>query len=233
MNFLENLSATWAKFVTPVNVTFMLKAACISVGIAVAALFFGTILGVLGAAGRISRNKVIRGLASVYVEVIRGTPMMLQILFFYLGVPSIVRAVTGSPWNPSVYLIGVVAMSINSGAYSTELIRSAIQAVDQGQWEASETLGLSYGKMMRFIILPQAFKRIIPPLVSEFITLIKDSSLLSTIGVVELLQSAKTLGANYYSYVTPLLMASVVYLTLTLTISRFSRKLEERMALSD
>ena len=223
MSFLDSLAATLQKFVTPVNVTFMLKAAGISVAIAVAALFFGTVLGVLGAAGRISKNKLVHGLATLYVEVIRGTPMMLQILFFYLGVPAIVRAVTGSPWNPSVYLIGIVAMSINSGAYSTELIRSAIQAVDQGQWEASETLGLSYGKMMR----------IIPPLVSEFITLIKDSSLLSTIGVVELLQSAKTLGANYYNYVVPLLMASVVYLTLTLTISRFSQKLEERMALSD
>lgn len=233
MSFLDSLAATLQKFVTPVNVTFMLKAAGISVAIAVAALFFGTVLGVLGAAGRISKNKLVHGLATLYVEVIRGTPMMLQILFFYLGVPAIVRAVTGSPWNPSVYLIGIVAMSINSGAYSTELIRSAIQAVDQGQWEASETLGLSYGKMMRFIILPQAFKRIIPPLVSEFITLIKDSSLLSTIGVVELLQSAKTLGANYYNYVVPLLMASVVYLILTLTISRFSQKLEERMALSD
>ena len=233
MSFLDSLAATLQKFVTPVNVTFMLKAAGISVAIAVAALFFGTVLGVLGAAGRISKNKLVHGLATLYVEVIRGTPMMLQILFFYLGVPAIVRAVTGSPWNPSVYLIGIVAMSINSGAYSTELIRSAIQAVDQGQWEASETLGLSYGKMMRFIILPQAFKRIIPPLVSEFITLIKDSSLLSTIGVVALLQSAKTLGATYYNSVVPLLMASVVYLTLTLTISRFSQKLEERMALSD
>lgn len=152
---------------------------------------------------------------------------------FDLGVPSIVRSITGNPFNPSVYLIGVVALSINSGAYTTELIRSAIQAVDAGQWEASRTLGLGYRQMMRFIILPQAFKRIIPPLVSEFITLIKDSSLLSTIGVVELLQSAKTIGTYTYNYVPPLLMASVVYLALTLTISRFSSKLEERMALSD
>lgn len=109
------------------------------------------------------------------------------------------RSITGNPFNPSVYLIGVVALSINSGAYTTELIRSAIQAVDAGQWEASRTLGLGYRQMMRFIILPQAFKRIIPPLVSEFITLIKDSSLLSTIGVVELLQSAKTIGTYTYN----------------------------------
>ena len=217
------------KYLTPDNITFMLQAAVVSVVIAALALTFGLCLGILGAAGRISKNKVAHGIATFYVETIRGTPMMLQILFFYLGVPSIVRSITGNPFNPSVYLIGVVALSINS----TELIRSAIQAVDAGQWEASRTLGLGYRQMMRFIILPQAFKRIIPPLVSEFITLIKDSSLLSTIGVVELLQSAKTIGTYTYNYVPPLLMASVVYLALTLTISRFSSKLEERMALSD
>lgn len=218
---------------TAENLLFMLRSAGLSLVIASISLVFGTVLGIIGAAGRISRNKVLRGIATVYVEVIRGTPMLLQILFFYLGIPSLMRAITGTPINPSVYVIGVVAISINSGAYSTELIRSAIQAVDKGQWEASKSLGLSYGKMMRFVILPQAFKRIIPPLVSEFITLIKDSSLLSTIGVVELLQSAKVLGANYYDYVSPLLVASVFYLTMTLTISFFSKKLERKMALSD
>ena len=221
------------KYLTAENITFLLRSAGISIGIAAAALVCGLVLGVLGAAGRISRNKITHGIATVYVEVIRGTPMMLQILFFYLGVPSIVRAITGEPFNPSVYVIGVVALAINSGAYTSELIRSAIQAVDKGQWEASETLGLGYIQMMRYIILPQAFKRIIPPMVSEFITLIKDSSLLSTIGVVELLQAAKTIGTRTYNYVPPLLMASVIYLALTLTISRFSKRLEERMALSD
>lgn len=221
------------KIVTAENLIFMLKAAGLSVVIATASLLLGTILGVLGAAAKISKSKLLRGIATVYVEVIRGTPMMLQILFFYLGVPAIMRAITGTPINPSVYLIGIVAISINSGAYSTELIRSAIQAVDRGQWEASKSLGLSYGKMMRYIILPQAFKRIVPPLVSEFITLIKDSSLLSTIGVVELLQSAKVLGARFYNYVIPLLLASVVYLAMTLTISHFSKRLERRLAESD
>lgn len=218
---------------TAENLLFMLRSAGLSLVIASISLVFGTILGVIGAAGRISRNKFFRGIATVYVEIIRGTPMLLQILFFYLGIPSLMRAITGTPINPSVYVIGVVAISINSGAYSTELIRSAIQAVDKGQWEASKSLGLSYGKMMRFIILPQAFKRIIPPLVSEFITLIKDSSLLSTIGVVELLQSAKVLGANNYDFATPLMVASVFYLVMTLTISFFSKKLERKMALSD
>ena len=145
------------KYLTAENITFLLRSAGISIGIAAAALVCGLVLGVLGAAGRISRNKITHGIATVYVEVIRGTPMMLQILFFYLGVPSIVRAITGEPFNPSVYVIGVV----------------------------------------------------------------------------ELLQAAKTIGTRTYNYVPPLLMASVIYLALTLTISRFSKRLEERMALSD
>ena len=138
------------KYLTPDNITFMLQAAGVSVVIAALALTFGLCLGILGAAGRISKNKVAHGIATFYVETIRGTPMMLQILFFYLGVPSIVRSITGTPFNPSVYLIGVVALSINSGAYTTELIRSAIQAVDAGQWEASRTLGLGYRQMIRY-----------------------------------------------------------------------------------
>ena len=130
------------KYLTMDNILFMLKAAGVSVGIAALALTLGLCLGILGAAGRISKNKLAHGLATFYVENIRGTPMMLQILFFYLGVPSIVRSITGTPFNPSVYLIGIVALSINSGAYTTELIRSAIQAVDNGQWEPHPGPGL-------------------------------------------------------------------------------------------
>ena len=199
------------KYLTPDNITFMLQAAVVSVVIAALALTLGLCLGILGAAGRISKNKVAHGIATFYVETIRGTPMMLQILFFYLGVPSIVRSITGNPFNPSVYLIGVVALSINSGAYTTELIRSAIQAVDAGQWEASRTLGLGYRQMMRFIILPQAFKRIIPPLVSEFITLIKDSSLLLAIGFGELLYQAQQLYAANFRVTETLLIVGVMY----------------------
>ena len=106
-------------------------------------------------------------------------------------------------------------------------------AIDKGQWEASKTLGLSYMQMMRFIILPQAFKQIIPPMVSEYITLIKDSSLASVIGAVELLQSAQIIGAKYYNYLIPLLAVRVVYLIMTSIIAFIAMHLERRMAVSD
>ena len=221
------------KIFTADNLLFMARSAGWSIIIAVCALLAGTVLGILAAAARISKSRILRAISTVYVEFIRGTPMLVQILFWFLGFPVVCKAITGSAVNIDPYAIGIIAMGINSGAYSCELIRSAIMAVDRGQWEAAQALGLSYTGMMRHIILPQAFKRIIPPLVSEFITLIKDSSLLSTIGVVELLQSAKVLGANNYDFATPLMVASVFYLVMTLTISFFSKKLERKMALSD
>ena len=114
-----------------------------------------------------------------------------------------------------------------------ELIRSGIQGVDKGQWEACETLGISYGTMMKEIILPQAFKQIVPPMVSEFIMLIKDSSLISNIGALELLYAAQVLGKKYYDYLDPLIIAAVMYLTLTILVSWLSKKLERRLAVSD
>ena len=124
-------------------------------------------------------------------------------------------------------------MSINSGAYTTELIRSGINGVDKGQWEACETLGLSTTQTMKLVILPQAFKRIVPPLISEFITLIKDSSLISTIGAVELLKSAQILGTQYFDAVSAYCIAAIFYLIMTLSISYLGRYIEGKLAVSD
>ena len=126
-----------------------------------------------------------------------------------------------------------MAVAINSGAYMTELIRAAIQSIDKGQWEAAQTIGLTHGQCMKEIILPQTFKRILPPFINEFIVLIKDSSLLSTIGAVELLKAAQTLGGRYYNYLLPLLISTVMYLFMTLIISAIARKIERRLAESD
>ena len=105
----------------------------------------------------------------------------------------------------------MIALSINSGAYQTELLRSGINGVDKGQWEACETLRLSSWKTMKHVILPQAFKRVVPPLISEFITLIKDSSLISCIGAVELLKGAQVIGAEYYDVMSPYMLAAIFY----------------------
>ena len=180
------------------NLIYLFKGAMVSLSMAGLSLFIGLIFGILGASAKISKNRLLRILGNIYVEVIRGTPMLLQIMLIFNVVPIIVTQITGEVFRMNYFLIGVVAMSINSGAYTTELIRSGINGIDKGQWEACETLGLSRWQTMRLVILPQAFKRIVPPLISEFITLIKDSSLVSIIGLVELLNSAKVLGNKYY-----------------------------------
>lgn len=215
------------------DILFMLRCVRLSLSIAAFCLVAGTVLGTIGAAGKLSKNKVLNWIATIYVEVFRGTPMMMQITFAFLALPAVVRAITGTPVRFDPIITGAVAISLNSGAYSSELIRSGILGVDKGQWEAADALGMSYRQKMFKIILPQAFKRIVPPLVSEFITLIKDTSLLSSIGVVELMKSATTLGAHYYNYLAPLTVASGIYLTLTVTISFFARRLERRLAESD
>ena len=124
-------------------------------------------------------------------------------------------------------------MSINSGAYSTELIRSGINGVDKGQWEACETLGLTHLQTMKLVILPQAFKRIVPPMISEFITLIKDSSLISCIGAVELLKGSQVIGAEYFDVMSPYCLAAIFYLIMTISISYLGRYVEGKLAESD
>lgn len=212
---------------------YLLKGAALSVMIAAIAVAMGVVLGTLGAAGRLSRNKLFNGIATVYVELLRGTPMMMQITFAFLALPALITKIVGHPIRFNPLITGIIAIGLNSGAYTTELIRSGINSIDKGQFEAADTLGLSYKQKMIKIILPQAFKVILPPLVSEFITLIKDSSLLSTIGVVELMKSATTVGANYYAYLPPLTVASGIYLVLNLIISYGSKLLERRLSASD
>ena len=218
---------------TSENLIFLLKGAGLSLAMAVLSLLIGLVLGTLGASAKISKNRILRCIGNVYVEIIRGTPMLLQILILFAVVPLIYMEITGERLVLNVFLIGVIAMGINSGAYVTELIRSGINGVDKGQWEACETLGLTRGQTMKLVILPQAFKRIVPPLVSEFVTLIKDSSLVSTIGVVELLKSAQVLGGNYADLMSPLIIAGVMYLIMTLSIAYLARHLERRLAESD
>ncbi len=225
--------AAFDQVFTQENLLYLGEGALVSLGLATLSLFFGLVLGVIGASAKRSRFFLLRMLGNVYVEVIRGTPMLLQILMLFSVIPSIYTAITGEVLRINLFLIGVIALSINSGAYSTELIRSGINGVDKGQWEACDTLGLSSFQTMKLVVLPQAFKIIIPPVISEFITLIKDSSLISTIGAVELLKSAQVIGAEYYEVMSPYCLAAVFYLVMTISISYLGKYVERKLAESD
>lgn len=215
------------------NLWFMIKAAGISLFIGTSALILGILIGVLMASFRISKNKFLNIIGRIYVDLIRGTPMLLHIFYLYLGIPSLFLMLTGKPLRLDAHLIAIIAIAINSGAYGCELIRSGINSIDKGQWEAAKTLGLTHRQTMLHIILPQAFRNLIPPFVSEYITLIKDTSLVSTIGIVELLQSAKVIGTTTFDYITPLTIAAVIYLIMTQVIAQFSYYLERRLQADD
>lgn len=225
--------ATIVKIFTPDNIKFMLQGVKISLLVAVLCTIFGTLLGIMIASCKISRSKFLNVIGNIYVELIRGTPMLLQLTFFYLGIPMIYQMITGKYMSVSAIMMGIIAISINSGAYSCELIRGAINSIDRGQWEAGKAIGLNHTQIMRKIILPQSFKRIIPSLANEFITLIKDSSLVSTIGVVDLMKTSTILGAKYYNYFFPMIGAAVIYLILTLITSQFTTRIERKLAESD
>lgn len=230
---MEDLIQTILNIFTPENINFLFEGVKISLLIAVSSLLLGTIIGTVLASFRISKNIVLKAIGRVYVDLIRGTPMLLQLSFLYLGLPMLYQTITGEYLGMDALSVGIIGIGMNSGAYVCELIRGAINSIDKGQWEAGKSLGLTQSQILMKIILPQSFKRIIPPLANEFIVLIKDSSLVSTIGVYDLMQSSKILGGKYYNYFIPMIAVAMVYLVLTLVISHFTMKLEERMAESD
>jgi polar amino acid transport system permease protein len=185
----------------------------------------GTLLGVLGALSKISKNRALNLLASAYVEWIRNTPLLVQIMFIYFGI--------GVFLPLSALLATVLSLSIFSGAYITEIIRAGIQSIHKGQREASLSLGMTEVQAMKLVILPQAFKRILPPLCGQFISLVKDSSLVSVIAVTELTYAAKNVITMTFRAFEVWIAVALFYFVLSYILSRSVRVLEERMARSD
>lgn len=202
---------------------FFLKGTLLTIGLSLAAVFFGTIIGLIIGLGKMNKNKLIASPFICYVGLFRGTPLLVQVLVVHFGVvPSIIGHSNGT-------LAAIVALSLNASAYIAETFRAGIQSIDRGQMEASRSLGMTHIKAMRYIILPQALKRILPPLGNEFISLIKDSSLASTIATPELMYWAQAMNAQYYRVWEPYITSAVIYLLLTLSMSQLLKHLERRM----
>ena len=194
--------------------------------ITIFSVLIGVILGTLLALMRLSKNKVAHGIAVAYIEFIRGTPQMVQILFVYFGVGALIS-------NLSAVVAGIIAIGLNSGAYVAEDIRSGISSIAKGQTEAARSLGLSQNKTYRYVIIPQALKNIWPALGNEFITLLKDSSLVSVIGVTELMYQTELIQTSTYRGVLPLFIAMIIYFIMTFTLSRILNYFEKRMKHND
>lgn len=191
--------------------------------ITIGGLFFGFILGALFGLMKISRNVFFRKLADVYVETIRGTPLIVQVMFLYFGVPMAL----GIRIPPVA--AGIIAISVNSGAYIAEIVRGAVQSINPGQMEAGRSIGLTRLQTMRYVVWPQAFKRMIPPLGNQFIISLKDTSLLVVIGVAELTRVGQEIIAVNFRAFEVWLTVGIAYLMMTLTISKLLRITEARL----
>lgn len=191
--------------------------------------FFSVIVGVgcgtLMALARLSQNKFLSKAAKVYIDIIRGTPLLVQLYLVYFGLATVL--------DLNDFVSGVIAVSVNTTAYIAEIIRSGIQSVDKGQMEAARSMGMPKRMAMRQIILPQAMKNILPAIGNEFATLIKETSIVSLIGIHNLMYSSDTVRGATFTVFIPLLMTAFLYFVMTTTIAFFMDKLERKLQASD
>ncbi|MFJ7978220.1 amino acid ABC transporter permease [Peribacillus sp. JNUCC 23] len=203
---------------------YLLQGALVTVEIAVIGVIFGSILGLLVGLGRVSKNPLLSQLSRFFIWVIRGTPLLLQLFIIHFAIPSVFSALTMPP-----FVSACIALSINAAAYIAEIARGAIQSIDKGQMEAARSLGLSSSQSMRRVIVPQAFRRMLPPLGNEFIALIKESSLVSTIALYDLLRTGQQIISSTYRYMEVFFLVGLIYLLLTTVMSFIIGKIEKKV----
>lgn len=222
----------------------MLQGASVTLLIAVIGLILGSILGLLAALAKLSRRKLFQLTGKVYVDFFRGTPLFVQIMLIYFGLPALFQSLHQfwvdnggqafmDDFSINVWVAAILSISLNSGAYIAEIFRAGVQSVDKGQMEAARSLGMSHNQAMRYIILPQAFKRVLPPLGNEFIMLLKETSLLSVIGFAELARKTQLEVARTFATFELWLTAALIYLAMTFVFSRLVDMLERRLQAGD
>ena len=207
----------------PKYYTTYIDATVTTLKVSLIALLIGLLLGIVICLAKISTIKVLNVLATIYVEVIRNTPILVQIMIIYFALPEV-----GISFTP--FMSAVIALSINSGAYVSEIFRSGILAIDKGQMEAGRSLGLSYFQTMKFIILPQALKNSLPALGNEFISLVKESSIVYFVGVADIMFAANTVKNATYETFGPYLIAAAIYFIITSVLSFLVKRLEKKLA---
>ena len=209
------------------SLPLLFQGACVTVQITAISVGLGLFFGLFIGIAQISRVAIFRVPAKIYVDFLRGTPLLVQIFMIYFALPMLI----GTRIDPLI--AAIVACSINSSAYIAEIFRAGIQSIDKGQMEAGRSLGLNWSQTMRFIIIPQAFKRIIPPLGNEFIAMLKDSSLVSVIGFEELTRQGQLVIASTYGAMEIWTAVALIYLIMTMPITRLVAYLEKRFKSND
>jgi polar amino acid transport system permease protein len=215
---------------------FILQGVTVTLGVSVASIAIATVLALFGALGRLSNNSIAQGVSGLYVSIIRGTPLLIQIYLIYNGLPQIGTQLQayglhtlGRMFTLSAIQSGILALSLNYGAYMTEIFRAGIQSIAHGQREAAESIGMPGWQMMRRVILPQAVRVIIPDIGNQFIAMQKDSALVSLMGIWEITYRANRMARQEYKFIEMLLMAALIYWGLTIISSWLEERLEQRL----
>ena len=198
---------------------FYIEGIKITLLLALLTIIFGTLLGLVICIFKISKYKILRAIASIYIEIIRGTPLLVQLIIIHYGFRINITEITSA----------TVALSINSAAYIAEIIRAGIVSVNKGQMEAARSLGMNHFQSMKLIIIPQAIKNILPALANEFVVLIKESAIVSYIGLADIMYKANQIRSLTYLTLEPLLVAALIYFVITFTISKFIHYFERKL----
>lgn len=197
------------------------------------ALVFAMIIGLIFALCNVSRNKTLNVIGTVYVDAIRGVPLIVLAYFIYFGVPQAFRLMGVNNFRLPALQAGTIALAMNCGAYMAEIFRAGIQSIDKGQMEASRSLGLSYGVSMRKVILPQAFRVMIPSIINQFIITLKDTSILSVIGYPELTNMGKTISGNTFKSLQTWAIVGIMYMIVIVTLSKIAKNIERKIKIND
>lgn len=198
---------------------FYIEGIKVTLLLALLTIIFGTLLGLIICIFKISKYKILRAIASIYIEIIRGTPLLVQLIIIHYGFRINITEITSA----------TIALSINSAAYIAEIIRAGIVSVNKGQMEAARSLGMNHFQSMKLIIIPQAIKNILPALANEFVVLIKESAIVSYIGLADIMYKANQIRSLTYLTLEPLLVAALIYFVITFTISKFIHYFERKL----
>jgi His/Glu/Gln/Arg/opine family amino acid ABC transporter permease subunit len=218
--------STWPMFADPAIWRFFGEGLRETVLISLASVAISFVVGLLFALGRVSRRRWIRWPSVAYIEGVRALPVLLLIVYFGIKGSSLFRPIFGPDFDLSRFWAGVLGLSMYTSAVLAEIIRAGIVSLPRGQTEASRALGLSYVKTMRFVILPQALRLMVPAMMAQLTTVIKDTSLVGTIGVFELLKQGRTIYTQFFNPIEVLIIVSVIYFVICFTLSQLSRRLE-------
>jgi His/Glu/Gln/Arg/opine family amino acid ABC transporter permease subunit len=229
INFLKSMRNIWIKYNS-----YFLTGIKVTISMSFIGVFFGTIFGTILYFMRVSKAKIISNIAIAIVELVRGTPLLTQLFIVFFGAGIVVDfKAKGLSLATFAYISGCIAVSLNSGAYVSEIIRSGIQSIPKGQMEAGRSLGMDRAMTMKEIIMPQAIKNILPTLGNEFITLIKETSIVSNIGVMDIMYNVNLVRGNSFKSMEPLIIAAVLYFLMTFTLSKLLGRFERRLKQSD